>query len=74
MKWSVGTKIGAGYALALRALVIIGLTSYLSVTRFLETAHSVSHTYQVIDQIDDRPPMPPGDKKTAFFVPGPSIT
>jgi methyl-accepting chemotaxis protein WspA len=53
MKWNIGTKIGAGYALALLALVIIGIASYLSIHRFLETAHMVDHTYQVINQIDE---------------------
>ncbi len=52
MKWSVGTKIGAGFALALVALIIIGATSYLSINRFLQTAHLVDHTYQVINRID----------------------
>jgi methyl-accepting chemotaxis protein WspA len=52
MKLSIGTKIGAGYALALLALVTLGVACYLSVTRFLETARWVDHTYQVIGQID----------------------
>lgn len=52
MKWSVGTKIGAGFALALVALIVIGATSYLSINRFLQTAHLVDHTYQVINRID----------------------
>jgi methyl-accepting chemotaxis protein WspA len=53
MKWSVGTKIGAGFGLALVALVIIGVASYLSINRLLATAHMVDHTYQVINTIDD---------------------
>ena len=52
MNWSVGKKIGAGYVLAVIALVIIGIASYLSVERFLTTARSVDHTYQVLSKID----------------------
>src|SRR5216684_1401558 len=53
MKWSVGTKIGAGYGLALIALITIGVASYLSVNRFLETARWVDHTHQVLHQLDE---------------------
>ena len=38
--------------MALIALVSIGVASYVSVKRFLETAHLVDHTYEVIEQID----------------------
>lgn len=52
MKWSIGTKIGAGYALALLALIVIGVTSYISVTRFLASADSVKQSYTIIGHID----------------------
>ena len=52
MRFSIGTKVGAGYALALAALVVIGATSYVSVTRLLETTRWVDHTHQVIEQIE----------------------
>src|SRR6266851_4161616 len=51
MKWSVGTKIGAGYGLALIALITIGVASYLSVNRFLQTARWVDHTNRVLHQL-----------------------
>lgn len=47
MKWSVGAKIGAGFALALVLLCAIGVDSYLSTTRLIETADLVAHTNQV---------------------------
>ena len=52
MKWSVGKKIGAGYVLAVVALVIIGVSSYLSITGFVATTRWVNHTYEVIDRVD----------------------
>ena len=52
MKWSIGSKIGAGYALALLALLIIGITSYVSVNRFLASADSVKQSYEIIGHID----------------------
>ena len=53
MKWSVGIKIGTGYALALLALLVIGATSYRSVNRLLETSEAVTYTHQVLNKIDD---------------------
>lgn len=53
MRWNIGTKIGVGYAFALIALVVVGATSSVSVNRFLQTAQSVDHSYQVINQLDD---------------------
>jgi CHASE3 domain sensor protein len=52
MKWSVGTKIGSGFLFAGVALGIIGVTSYRTVTRFLETSRLVEHTHYVVEQID----------------------
>lgn len=52
MKWSIGTKVGAGYALALLALLIIGIASYASVNRFLASAGSVKESYEIIGHID----------------------
>ena len=44
MKWTIGTKIGGGFALALTALIVIGLVSYRSTTGLIETAGQVTHT------------------------------
>ena len=52
MKWSVGTKIGAGYALALVILVILGAVSYQSTTRLIEAAQLRFHTYQILQNLE----------------------
>ncbi|MDB5991457.1 MAG: chemotaxis protein [Herbaspirillum sp.] len=49
MKWSIGTKIGAGYALALMILVILGAVSYRNTTGLIEAGQMSAHTYQVLE-------------------------
>jgi len=51
MKWTVGTKIAAGYALALIILVILGVVSYRNTTGLIEAAQMKTHTYQVIENL-----------------------
>ena len=51
MKWSVGTKIGGGFALALAILVVIGAVAYRSSTRLIETAERVAHTHIVLEDL-----------------------
>ncbi len=53
MKWSIGIKIGIGYFFAVAALAIIGLASFDSINRFMQTDSLVEHTYQVLNGIDD---------------------
>jgi methyl-accepting chemotaxis protein len=48
MKWNVGTKIGAGFGLALLIFVIVGMVSYRSVQAQIEDAGWVAHTNEVI--------------------------
>lgn len=52
MKWTIGTKIGSGFALALAALVVIGWVSYRSTTGMIETAGQVDHSHQVLENLD----------------------
>jgi methyl-accepting chemotaxis protein len=52
MKWSVGKKIGAGYALALIILVILGTVSYRNTTGLIEAAQMKAHTYQVLENLE----------------------
>jgi methyl-accepting chemotaxis protein len=52
MKWSVGTKIGAGYALALFILLIVGVVSYRNTTGLIEAAQMKAHTYQVLENLE----------------------
>ena len=51
MKWSLGTKIGAGYAVALATLLVFGLVSYLSTTNLIDGVRLRVHTYQVLDNL-----------------------
>ncbi len=52
MKWTIGTKIGGGFALALLALVIIGVVSYRSTTGLVDTATMVDHSHQVLENLE----------------------
>src|SRR5476651_1062187 len=52
MKWKIGTKIGGGFALALAALLIIGVVSYRSTTGMIETASMVDHTHLVLENLE----------------------
>lgn len=52
MKWSVGTKIGAGYALALFILVVLGAVAYQNTTGLIETAYMKAHSYQVLEKLE----------------------
>lgn len=53
MKWSVGRKIGGGYGLGLIILLLIGITSYQSTNRFIETSESTVHTYKVLTKLQN---------------------
>jgi methyl-accepting chemotaxis protein len=48
MKWSVGTKIGAGYALALVVLVVFGAVSYRNTTELIEAIQIRGRTGDVL--------------------------
>src|SRR5271156_4880674 len=52
MKWTIGTKIGGGFALALAALLIIGVISYRNTTGLIDTAAMVEHTHLVIENLE----------------------
>jgi methyl-accepting chemotaxis protein len=51
MRWTVGTKIGAGFGLALLILLAIGATSYRATLKMSNTAYWVDHTHQVIEDL-----------------------
>ncbi|HKX28298.1 MAG TPA: CHASE3 domain-containing protein, partial [Blastocatellia bacterium] len=53
MKWSVGTKIGAGYGVALAALLIIGVVSYRATTSLIDAAEWRSHTYEALHNLEE---------------------
>src|SRR5437879_5381629 len=48
MKWSVGNKIGAGFALALFILVIFAAVASVTTTKLVQTADLNRHTFQVL--------------------------
>ena len=49
---AVGTKIAAGFALALAAIVVIGVVSYRSTVKFTETADWVDHSHKMIESLE----------------------
>jgi methyl-accepting chemotaxis protein len=51
MKWNVGTKIGAGFGLALAIFVIVGVVSYQAVIQQTEDAYWVTHTHEVQNEL-----------------------
>jgi hypothetical protein len=53
MKWSIGSKIGSGFGLALVALMIVGAVSYNSTAKLIDSAEWVGHTHEVLNALDD---------------------
>ena len=53
MKLTVGKKIGAGFCMAIALTVIIGAVAYHSTLQFVETAGWVTHTEEVLRNLDD---------------------
>ena len=52
MKWAIKEKIGAGYGLALLILIVIGVASYRSTTRLVETAGWLTHSREVLEKLE----------------------
>lgn len=53
MKWTIGTKIGSGYAFALFILVVLGVIAYWSTTSFIDASRMKVHSYKVLDALTD---------------------
>jgi methyl-accepting chemotaxis protein len=51
MRWNVGTKISAGFAITLAIFVIVGAVSYQSASKQTEAAAWVAHTREVQNQL-----------------------
>ena len=49
----IGTKIGAGFALGLSMIVVLGIISYRTTNNLIDNFRLQAHTYEVIDEIDD---------------------
>lgn len=52
MKWSVGTKIATGFAVALLIFVTVGVVSYRATTRLIEASEWRDHTHDVLEHLD----------------------
>src|SRR6202011_850704 len=52
MKWSVGSKIGCGFALALAISIVIAGVSYRNTSQLVEGFEWVVHTHQVQENLD----------------------
>ncbi|HET6631688.1 MAG TPA: methyl-accepting chemotaxis protein [Rhodanobacteraceae bacterium] len=52
MKWTIGLKIGAGYALAIVVLVVIGIVAYQSTRGYTDATERRAHTAQVLDSLN----------------------
>lgn len=48
LRWSVGTKIAAGYILALFFVVAVGVISFQSTVKLVATSQWKTHTHQVL--------------------------
>src|SRR5258708_1970015 len=53
MKWSIGSKIGSGFGLALAALVVVGAVSFSSTAKLIDSAEWVRHTHEVLNGLDE---------------------
>ncbi|HWY88053.1 MAG TPA: CHASE3 domain-containing protein, partial [Gemmataceae bacterium] len=51
-QWSIGRKLAGGFGLALVMLLTIGGVSYWSLTVLFENAFWVTHTYQVLENLE----------------------
>jgi methyl-accepting chemotaxis protein len=52
MKWSIGVKIGAGFAFGMLLLVGLGTLAYSNMLRLDAATAMVTHTYQVLAKLD----------------------
>lgn len=53
MKWTVGTKIAAGFGLALAVVVAVGALSYRSTAQLIDASELRRHTYESLDALTD---------------------
>jgi methyl-accepting chemotaxis protein len=51
MNWNVGTKMAAGFGMTLVIFVIVGVVSYQSAARLVETSEWTHHTYEAVAKL-----------------------
>ncbi|GGA41628.1 CHASE3 domain-containing protein [Dyella nitratireducens] len=51
MKLTVGAKIGAGYAVALIIIAVLGVAAYRNASGYVEAVQQRAHDYQMIDNL-----------------------
>lgn len=51
MKFTVGAKIGAGYAVALLIIAVLGIASYRNASGYVQAVQQRAHDYQLIDNL-----------------------
>jgi methyl-accepting chemotaxis protein len=52
MRWSIGNKIGGGFAVAVAALMIIGAISYGTTVKLVQSLDWLTHSHRVLDQLE----------------------
>lgn len=55
MKWNVGTKITAGFGLAICIFVLVGAASYATTSELIQAADLRKQSYTVLDELDRVP-------------------
>jgi methyl-accepting chemotaxis protein len=53
MRWTVGTKIGAGFLLAVMIFLIVGVVSYRSTTQLVAASDLRKQTFETLSQLED---------------------
>lgn len=51
MRWNIGTKMSASFAVALAALAVLGIVSYRTTAGLVENAGQVNHTFRVLNEL-----------------------
>ena len=52
MRWSIGLKIGSGFAFGLAALVVLGVLSYRNTTTLIRSSEEVSRTHRILQELE----------------------
>ena len=52
MNWPISKRIWTGYSLSMVIVIVLGVISYRSTTLLLQTGKQVTHTYQVLQQVE----------------------